>query len=177
MKRLGLAGALVCAAGFLAALPGLASASVQVGSSGWQWGNPLPQGNAVRAMSFAGATGYAAGDFGTLLRTTDGGATWSGLLSGTFTDLTTVQAIDADSLFAGGGCVARRSDDGGATFRRVAFTPVESSCREPLAAGWFVNRRTGFLVLADGTVLRTDNNGDTFGQKTPLPNTGVPGGQ
>ena len=71
MKRLGLAGALVCAAGFLAALPGLASASVQVGSSGWQWGNPLPQGNAVRAMSFAGATGYAAGDFGTLLRTTD----------------------------------------------------------------------------------------------------------
>ena len=177
MKRLGLAGALVCAAGFLAALPGLASASVQVGSSGWQWGNPLPQGNAVRAMSFAGATGYAAGDFGTLLRTTDGGSTWSGLLSGTFTDLTEVQAIDADSLFAGGGCVARRSDDGGATFRRVAFTPVESSCRQPLAASWFVNEQTGYLALADGSIFRTDNNGDTFGRRTPLPNTGVPGGQ
>ena len=122
MKRLRLAGALACAAGLLAALPALAPASVQVGSSGWQWGNPLPQGNTVRAMSFAGATGYAAGDFGTLLRTTDGGSTWSGLLSGTFTDLITVQAIDGDSLFAGGGCVARRSDDGGASFRRIAFT-------------------------------------------------------
>src|SRR3954468_2165100 len=122
MKRLRLSAALACAAAALAALPALAPASVQVGSSGWQWGNPLPQGNTVRAMSFAGATGYAAGDFGTLLRTTDGGATWSGLLSGTFTDLTTVQAIDGDSLFAGGGCVARRSDDGGATFRRIAFT-------------------------------------------------------
>ena len=177
MKRLRLAGALACAAGLLAALPALAPASVQVGSSGWQWGNPLPQGNTVRAMSFAGTTGYAAGDFGTLLRTTDGGSTWSGLLSGTFTDLTTVQAIDGDSLFAGGGCVARRSDDGGATFRRVAFTPAESSCRQPLASGWFVNEQTGFLALADGTIFRTDNNGDTFAQKTPLPNAGVPGGQ
>src|SRR6187431_1301937 len=97
MKRLRSIGALACAAALLAALPALAPASVQVGSSGWQWGNPLPQGNTVHAMSFVGATGYAAGDFGTLLRTTDGGATWSGLLSGTFTDLTTVQAIDADS--------------------------------------------------------------------------------
>ena len=65
----------------------LASASVQVGSSGWQWGNPLPQGNTLRSMSFAGVNGYAAGDFGTLLRTADGGVTWSGLLSGTFTNL------------------------------------------------------------------------------------------
>ena len=72
--------------------------------------------------------------------------------------------------------MARRSDDGGATFTRVAFTPVESSCKEAFAAGWFVNRLTGFLVLADGTVFRTDNNGATFAQKNPLPGTRAPGG-
>jgi photosystem II stability/assembly factor-like uncharacterized protein len=144
---------------------------VQVGSSGWLWGNPLPQGNTIRAMSFAGTQGYASGDFGTLLHTTDAGATWTGLLSGTFTGLTEVQAIDGDSVFAGGGCVARRSDDGGATFKRLAFTPVESSCREQLAAGWFVSQNTGYLVLTDGTVLRTDNDGDTFAQRNPLPGT------
>jgi photosystem II stability/assembly factor-like uncharacterized protein len=177
MKRLRLVGALACAAGLLGVVPALAPASVQVGSSGWQWGNPLPQGNTLRSMSFAGINGYAAGDFGTLLRTTDGGVTWSGLLSGTFTNLAEVQAIDGDSLFAGGGCVARRSDDGGATFTRVAFTPVESSCKEQFAAGWFVNQATGFLVLTDGTVFRTDNNGDTFAQKNPLPGTRAPGGQ
>jgi photosystem II stability/assembly factor-like uncharacterized protein len=177
MKRLRLVGALACTVGAIAALPALAPASVQVGSSGWQWGNPLPQGNTVRAMSFAGPTGYAAGDFGTLLRTTDGGTTWSGLLSGTFTDLTAVQAIDADSLFAGGGCVARRSDDGGATFRRVAFTAVESSCTQPLAGAWFVSEQTGFLALADGTIYRTDNNGDTFARKTPLPGAAPTNGQ
>ena len=176
MKRLRLIAALACAAALLAALPALAPASVQVGSSGWQWGNPLPQGNTLRSISFAGANGYAAGDFGTLLRTTDGGTTWSGLLSGTFTNLSEVQAIDPDAVFAAGGCVARRSDDGGATFTRVAFTPVESSCKEQFAAGWFINRVTGFLALTDGTILRTDNNGDTFAQKNPLPGTRAPGG-
>ncbi len=177
MKRMRLAAVLACAAGAIAAaVPAAAPANVQVGSSGWQWGNPLPQGNTLRSMSFAGSDGYAAGAFGTLLHTTDGGATWSGLLSGTFTDLTEVQAIDATAVFAGGGCVARRSDDGGATFRRVAFTPVESACREQLAAGWFVDRATGYLALTDGTVLRTDNNGDTFAQKNPLPGTRAPGG-
>ena len=176
MKRLRLSAALACAAALLAALPALAPASVQVGSSGWQWGNPLPQGNTLRSISFAGANGYAAGDFGTLLRTTDGGTTWSGLLSGTFTNLSEVQAIDPDAVFAAGGCVARRSNDGGATFTRVAFTPVESSCKEQFAAGWFINRVTGFLALTDGTILRTDNNGDTFAQKNPLPGTRAPGG-
>src|SRR4051794_27225836 len=100
MKRLRLIGALACAAALLAVVPALAPASVQVGSSGWQWGNPLPQGNTLRAISFAGLDGYAAGEFGTLLHTTDGGATWSGLPSGTFTNLTEVQAIDGQAVFA-----------------------------------------------------------------------------
>jgi hypothetical protein len=143
MRRTRLIGAIACAVGALAALPAAAPAAVQVGSSGWLWGNPLPQGNTIRAMSFAGTQGYAGGDFGTLLHTTDAGATWTGLPSGTFTGLTEVQAIDGDSVFPGGGCVARRSDDGRATFKRLAFTPVESSCREQLAAGWFVNQTTG----------------------------------
>jgi photosystem II stability/assembly factor-like uncharacterized protein len=165
-----------CAVTLLAIGGPPASAGVQVGSSGWEWGNPLPQGNTIRAMSFAGAQGYAAGDFGTLLRTDDAGASWTGLLAGTYTGLSEAQAIDADSLFAAGGCVARRSDDGGRTFTRVAFTPVESSCSEQLAAGWFVDERTGYLVLTDGTVLRTDTNGDTFAQVTALPGTRAQGG-
>ena len=161
----------------LLVLAAAASASVQVGSSGWQWGNPLPQGNTINAISFAGTTGYAAGDFGSILATSDGGSTWSGLSSGTFTNLGIVQAIDGDSLFAGGGCVGRRSDDGGKTFKRVAFTPVESSCRQRLAAAWFVDPQIGYLVLADGTVLRTDNNGDTFAQKIAVPGTAATGGR
>lgn len=151
-------------------------ASVQVGASGWLWGNPLPQGNSLNAASFAGLSGYAVGDFGTILATTDGGSSWTGLSSGTFTNLGLVQAIDGDSLFAGGGCVGRRSDDGGKTFKRVAFTPVESRCTQGLQAAWFVSESTGYLVLADGTALRTDNNGETFSQRIAVTGTRAGGG-
>lgn len=153
-----------------------ASANVQVGASGWQWGNPLPQGNTLRSASFAGTTGYAAGDFGTLLKTTDGGATWSGLPVGTFTGLTVVQALDANTVFAGGGCVARRSTDGGATFTAISFTPVESDCPAQLSALSFVSPTQGFLLLADGSVFTTDDGGTQFAQRTALPGTRAAGG-
>ncbi|HST38014.1 MAG TPA: YCF48-related protein [Conexibacter sp.] len=153
-----------------------AIANVQVGASGWQWGNPLPQGNTLRAASFAGATGYAVGDFGTLLKTIDGGATWSGLPVGTFQGLTIVQAVDADTVFAGGGCVARRSTDGGETFEAVAFTPVESSCRANLLGLSFLSPTLGFLLLDDGSVFTTDDGGESFAQRTAVPGTGAAGG-
>ena len=44
-----------------------------VGHSGWEWGSPSPQGQTIEALEFEGARGYAAGEFGTLLRTDDGG--------------------------------------------------------------------------------------------------------
>jgi len=163
-------------AGLLAALAPSALAGVRVGSSAWEWGNPQPQGNTLLATDFRGLTGYAVGGFGTLLKTVDGGSSWAGLPTGTFTNLYEVQAVDADTLVAGGGCVARRSDDAGATFSRIAFTPVENSCREPLAALSFPLEQTGFLALADGTVLMTADGGTAFAQKSAIPGTRAPGG-
>ena len=110
------------------AAPAAQADGVQVGASAWFWGNPQPQGNTLRAMSFAGGQGYAAGEFGTLLKTSDGGGTWKGLRSGTYENLTEVQAVDSSTVVAGGGCTARLSKDGGTTFSRIAFTNVESSC-------------------------------------------------
>jgi photosystem II stability/assembly factor-like uncharacterized protein len=177
MRRLRWSGTAALAACALAALPAAAQANVQVGSSGWLWGNPLPQGNTLRAMAFAGTTGYAVGDFGTLLKTTDAGDTWSGLPAGTFSNLTEVQAIDANTVVAGGGCVARESTDGGQSFSRIAFTPVESSCPDGshLAALSYVSAQHGYLVLNDGSVFETTNNED-FATKTAIPGTKQAGG-
>ena len=140
-------GALRCPLAALPAAP--ASANVQVGSSGWQWGNPLPQGNTVRAMSFARRTGYAAGDFGTLLKTSDGGTTWSGLPVGTFQGLTVVQALDANTVFAGGGCVARALDR--RRQRRSRRSASRRSSR-PAATSCATSRSSradvGYLLLA-----------------------------
>ena len=169
-----LAAALAAAAVLAPAAP--AAANVQVGSSGWQWGNPLPQGNTVRAMSFSGGTGYAAGDFGTLLKTRDGGTSWSGLQVGTLQGLSVVQALDADTVFAGGGCVARRSVDGGATFTAVRFTPVETGCKVGLRDLSFVSRDLGFLLLADGSIFTTTDGGTQFAPRTAVPETRAAGG-
>jgi photosystem II stability/assembly factor-like uncharacterized protein len=172
MRKLRSSGMAALAACALAALPAAAQANVQVGSSGWLWGNPLPQGNTLRAMAFAGTTGYAVGDFGTLLKTTDAGDTWTGLPAGTFSNLTEVQAVDANTVVAGGGCVARLSTDGGQTFSRIAFTPVESSCPDGshLAALSYVNAQHGYLVLNDGSVFET-TDGQQFATKTAIPGT------
>ncbi|HEV7773493.1 MAG TPA: YCF48-related protein [Conexibacter sp.] len=163
-------------AALLALAAPAAGASVQVGSSGWQWGNPLPQGNTVRAMSFAGATGYAAGDFGTLLKSSDGGSSWSGLPVGTFTGLTVVQALDASTVFAGGGCVARRSIDGGSTFTAIRFSAVEAGCKVGLQDLSFVSRDLGYLLLADGSVYTTTDGGTQFAPRTAVPDTSAAGG-
>src|SRR6476659_2378060 len=77
------------------------AADVTVGHSGWNWGNPQPQGNTLRAVEFQGSLGFAAGDFGTLLRTDDGGATWTGVRTGTTASLTSISIADEDTVLVG----------------------------------------------------------------------------
>ncbi len=149
-----------------------AEASVQVSQSGWQWGNPTPQGNTIRAMDFIAGRGYAIGDDGTGLRTDDGGATWTGLATGTSQDLTRLQAVTLDVVIVigGDGCVVRRSDDGGKTFRKM-FVLAEFNCPDRAAAVYFVSPQVGYLLLRDGNVLRTTDGGETFGRGTAIPGT------
>src|SRR5947207_1642864 len=85
--------------------------------SGWFWQNPLPQGNYLRPVSFTDAnTGTVVGDSGTILRTTDGGATWKSQSSGTTNYLTGVSFTDANTgTVVGGNGTILRTTDGGAT--------------------------------------------------------------
>src|SRR5215208_7438432 len=49
-----------------------------VASSQWHWQNPLPQGNNLRGASFVDVnTGTVVGEYGTIVRTTDGGNSWT----------------------------------------------------------------------------------------------------
>jgi photosystem II stability/assembly factor-like uncharacterized protein len=170
--------ALLGAACAAAALSAPAGAAVQVSQSGWFWGNPTPQGNTLRAVDFLSGRGYAVGDAGTALRTDDGGTTWSGLATGTSADLNRLQVVTPDVLVVqgGDGCVLRRSDDGGKTFRRV-YVLAETNCPNRVQAAYFVSPQVGYVLLRDGSVLRTTDAGDTFAKQTALPGTQVsPGG-
>src|SRR3981081_2461988 len=68
---------------------------VSFAESGWFWQNPLPQGNNLRAVAILDkSTIVAVGGFGTILRTSDGGATWVRQPSGTTRLLRGVSLVD-----------------------------------------------------------------------------------
>jgi photosystem II stability/assembly factor-like uncharacterized protein len=157
----------------LAVVVGVGSAAVTVSQSGWSWGNPTPQGNTLHTIDFVQGRGYATGDGGTALRTDDGGATWTGLATGTSAQLYGLQVIDPETLVVlggNGGCVLRRSDDGGTTFHKI-FNVTEQGCTSPLDGFTFVDPQTGYLMGHDGNIFRTTDAGQSFARQTAIPGT------
>ncbi len=164
----------MCGLAFAAVSASALAAPVSVGHSGWGWGNPTPQGEGLNAVAFDGSTGFAVGDFGTVVGSGDGGATWTGLPSGTFQDLSMVQELSPSVVVVGGGCSVRESVNGGASFVNVPINASEDSCQTNVASLSFLNQNTGYVELQDGSILFTTNAGQTVQSLTPAP---VGGGQ
>jgi photosystem II stability/assembly factor-like uncharacterized protein len=170
-RRLVAVGALV-AVGVLAATLSAFAAPVSVGHSGWTWGDPVPQGETLNNVVFSGARGFAVGELGTVLRSEDGGATWTGLPSGTTSILTLAQAVDANTVVVGGECTVRESVNAGASFQRLPVNESEGTCATKIASFSFLNPSTGFVEEANGAVLLTSDGGQTLQAKTPVPLNG-----
>ncbi len=162
-------GAVVCGLAFAALGASAVAAPVSVGHSGWSWGNPTPQGEGLNAVAFDGSSGFAVGDFGTVVGSTDGGATWAGMPSGTFQDLSVVQELSPSVVVVGGGCSVRESTNGGASFMNVPINASEDSCATNVASLSFLNQNTGYVELQDGSILFTNNAGQTVQSSTPAP--------
>lgn len=92
-------------------------------------------------------TGYAAGIDGTIVATTDGGATWT----------------------------ARDAPLNRATAAPAAGAPVgEPGQREHITGITFLDALNGHFVTRDGSVLSTDDGGATWARRSLPPPTGVP---
>jgi photosystem II stability/assembly factor-like uncharacterized protein len=169
---------LVLAAVSLCALMGSAQAAhaapVAVTHSGWYWGDPQPQGNRLDEIEFAGGRGYAGGNFGTLVRTDDGGETWSGLRTGLTDDLRRVRVVNPDTVVIAGRCALRRTDDGGQSFTRLPWTASDVACPTPIASIHFPNPDTGYVLTEDASVFRTTDGGQTFSRVTSVPGPETP---
>ncbi|MEI2703344.1 MAG: hypothetical protein V9E83_13215 [Baekduia sp.] len=157
--RAGLAAAALTAA---AAAP--ANAGVALSTSGWEWSDPQPQGYALNATAFQGASGLAVGDGGTVLKTADGGATWSGLFTGTGLRISRVDMIDGNNLAidtqANNRCSIRVSKNGGATFTRILIGSSEVSCAGDSISDFdFVSGDLGYIMRDGGAVLKTTDAG------------------
>jgi hypothetical protein len=61
----------------------------------WDWQNPVPQGNNLNAVKFLNSSfGWAVGDYGTILRTVDGGVQWEEQEYGRTDDMRDVFFVD-----------------------------------------------------------------------------------
>ena len=149
------------------------AAPVSVGLSGWSWGDPIPQGETLNRVTFQGARGYAVGEDGTVLRSDDGGASWTGLSSGSVTNLTLLQEVEPNTVVVGGICTVRESTDGGATFHRLPVNEAEQNCATKIAAVSFLSPTTGYVEQSDGSVLLTKDGGQTLEPKTSVPLNGA----
>jgi photosystem II stability/assembly factor-like uncharacterized protein len=162
-----------------AAFPASGGAAVSVGHSAWEWGNPRPQGNTFLSIEFQDTDfsnrGYAAGEFGTVLRTDDGGSSWIGLPTGITVGVRRIEMISPDSLVVAGGCFLRRSDNAGQSFTRLPWTPRDTSCASDISSVAFPTSDIGYVVTFDGTVLRSADGGRSWSRRTALPGTSATG--
>jgi len=112
----------------------------------------------LNSVYFANAnTGYAVGDHGTILKTTNGGTNWVALLSGTNQWLNSVYFADANTGFAVGGStrsIILKTTNGGNNW--VVWS---SGTNEWFRSVYFTDTNTGYTVGYNGTILKTTNGG------------------
>src|SRR5713101_8253292 len=132
----------------------------------WQWINPKPQGNDLFGVYFINRdTGFCVGDVGTIMRTSNGGATWDVRTCGTGSRLLKIyfpKHAPVGYAVGDSGTILKTTNAGETWFQQ------QSNDSGPLLSVHFpVNDRIGYAAGA-GAVLKTTNGGDTW---TPLPGT------
>lgn len=99
--------------------------------------------------------GWAAGQFGRIFVTTDGGESWRSQVSGTTAPLYSVDCVDAThgwTAMAGSGFLLATSDGGG-SWKRRPVGPFQAFAVQIL------DTRQGWVVGSNGTILATTDGG------------------
>lgn len=117
-------------------------------------------------VAVGGGSGYRYFDWGYILRTTNGGDTWTPQLNRyEFHSLNSVFFIDAKNGWAVGGVnwgifessAFLRTTDGGET-----WIEQPSEISHPLSGVYFTDANNGLVVGTSGTILRTTNGGKNW---------------
>jgi photosystem II stability/assembly factor-like uncharacterized protein len=120
----------------------------------------------IRGLHFVNTdNGYGVGDFGAMVKTTDGGNNWSIINPGTSALINSVYFSSSDSGFiVTNASEIKKTTDGGNNWT-VKHTQTNIQLQHIL----FVNATTGFAVGGEGgvcTLLRTTDGGNTWTQQT-----------
>ena len=140
----------------------MTAASPAQAAGGWVKQAPLPTWYHLRGVDMVTTSeGWAVGDWGTILHTTDGGTTWSQQSSGTTEPLNAVRFFDASHGWAIGN-VMLWTDDGGQAWHRGNAFPASNYGVD------FADLTHGWAVGIGGIVYRTNDGGRHWtGSATP----------
>ncbi|MEK6900017.1 MAG: YCF48-related protein, partial [Nanoarchaeota archaeon] len=107
-------------------------------------------------------TGFAVGHSGLILRTTDGGSTWSSQTSGTVNNLYGVHFLNATlgSAVGESGTIVRTVDGG------TTWTNQTSGTANQLNSILLLSADVGIAVGNSGTIIVTTNSGTTWSSQT-----------
>jgi photosystem II stability/assembly factor-like uncharacterized protein len=148
---------------------------------GWSFQNPRPQGNSLLAVT-APAPGslVAVGEYGAIVRSDDGGETWTQQCSGTTYHLQDVFFVDAQTGWAVGGYedwsrpgsrvykqTILHTTDGG-----ISWAPQVSGAGYPLFGVSFVNPNAGFAVSIQSMLYTTDG-GRSWRQRSDVSGSSI----
>lgn len=103
-------------------------------------------------------TGWACGDGGVIVKTTNGGVNWVQQNSGVINRLEGIDAVDSNTLY----CVGffqtiLKSTNGGSN-----WIIIREGAGANFFKTFFLNQNTGWILRNSGYVLRTTNGGITF---------------
>jgi len=119
-------------------------------------------GNSLISVFFLNElNGWAAGSYGVILHTTDGGQNWNQQVSGTNNGLNCVFFTDENTGWVCGsqGTIFKTSDGGNNWLSQNSFTIYD------LMSIDFTNDSTGWVVGFGGTILKTTNGGANWNQQ------------
>jgi photosystem II stability/assembly factor-like uncharacterized protein len=123
------------------------------------WQNPLPQGNKLNDVFFIDTNvGWAVGDGGVIIKTTNGGTTWTVNYHSTCIGLNKVFFVSNLIGWAVGvyGTIIKTTDGG------QNWVAQNSGIQYTLLGVYFTNTSDGIAVGDLGVTLRTSNGGSTW---------------
>jgi photosystem II stability/assembly factor-like uncharacterized protein len=132
--------------------------------SQWQWQNPLPQGNILFGSNYLNVnTGWACGDGGTIIKTTNAGDNWTVTSTYTKNSIRSVFFLNENTGFACGlnGTVLN-STDGGLKWSKIILNTTGN-----LFCIKFSGSTPGLFQAIPGLFLKQQILGQT-GKEKPL---------
>ncbi|MBL7924577.1 MAG: T9SS type A sorting domain-containing protein [Bacteroidia bacterium] len=136
--------------------------NLQTALAQWKWLHPAPQGNHISQLSFiSNATGWAAGEKGALIKTTNGGSSWTAQYAGIVNDISGMQFPDSLHGFIASESEFLVSSNSGQSWSIRYRFPSNF-----ISALFMLDADTGFAGLSNGSgigqLYKTTNGGSTW---------------